>query len=98
MNNLDKIYEEVGLDKVAFSKGYTEYLIKLLAKLDNFTMKCNFQFTETNQEVNDKFSNEMESVLVMNTTKEFQSIFMKQDESKEIALSFYVDIKLEPIF
>ena len=61
-------------------------------------MKCNFQFTETNQEVNDKFSNEMESVLVMKTIKEVQSIFMKQDESKEIALSFYVDIKLEPIF
>jgi D-sedoheptulose 7-phosphate isomerase len=35
MNNLDKIYEEVGLDKVAFSKGYTEYLIKLLVKLDH---------------------------------------------------------------
>ena len=61
-------------------------------------MKCNFQFTETNQEVNDNFSNEMESVLVMKTIKEVQSIFMKQDESKEIALSFYVDIKLEPIF
>ena len=61
-------------------------------------MKCNFQFTETNQEVNDKFSNEMESVLEMKTIKEVQSIFMKQDESKEIALSFYVDIKLEPIF
>ena len=61
-------------------------------------MKCNFQCIETDQEVNDKFSNEMESVLVMKTIKEVQSIFMKQDESKEIALSFYVDIKLEPIF
>jgi len=40
----------------------------------------------------------MESVLEMKTIKEVQSIFMKQDESKEIALSFYVDIKLEPIF
>lgn len=35
MNNLDKIYQEKGLKPEAFSKGYIEYLITLLNKLDH---------------------------------------------------------------
>jgi D-sedoheptulose 7-phosphate isomerase len=35
MNNLDKIYQEVGLDPVAFSKKYTSYLGILLESLDH---------------------------------------------------------------
>ena len=35
MNNLDKIYNEVGLDPINFSKGYAEYLITLIQKLDH---------------------------------------------------------------
>lgn len=35
MNNLDKIYQQTGLNEVNFSKGYTEYLITLLGQLDH---------------------------------------------------------------
>ena len=35
MNNLDKIYQEKGLEEVGFSKAYTDYLITLLQKLDH---------------------------------------------------------------
>jgi D-sedoheptulose 7-phosphate isomerase len=35
MNNLDKIYQENGLDEVGFSKRYTEYLITVLQQLDH---------------------------------------------------------------
>lgn len=35
MNNLDKLNITVGIDPIAFSKGYTDYLITLLAKLDH---------------------------------------------------------------
>lgn len=34
MNNLDKIYQSKGLEAVAFSKGYVDYLITLLQQLD----------------------------------------------------------------
>lgn len=34
-NNLDKIYQEKGLNGVEFSKAYAEYLITLLQKLDH---------------------------------------------------------------
>jgi len=36
MNNLDKLYQEKGLDAFEFSKGYASYLITLLEKLDHF--------------------------------------------------------------
>jgi D-sedoheptulose 7-phosphate isomerase len=35
MNNLDKLYQERGLDAFEFSKGYASYLITLLEKLDH---------------------------------------------------------------
>ncbi len=35
MNNLDKLYNEKGLEPKAFSKGYTDYLITLLQQLDH---------------------------------------------------------------
>lgn len=35
MNNLDKLYQSVGLNGVAFSKGYADYLITLLQQLDH---------------------------------------------------------------
>ena len=35
MNNLDKLYQEKGLDAFEFSKGYASYLITLLEKLDH---------------------------------------------------------------
>ena len=35
MNNLDKLYQEKGLDAFDFSKGYASYLITLLEKLDH---------------------------------------------------------------
>jgi len=35
MNNLDKIYNNIGLDAAAFSKGYVDYLITLLQQLDH---------------------------------------------------------------
>lgn len=35
MNNLDAIYQSVGLDAVKFSKGYTDYLVSLLEMLDH---------------------------------------------------------------
>jgi D-sedoheptulose 7-phosphate isomerase len=35
MNNLDKIYNDKGLDVIAFSKGYSEYLITLINKIDH---------------------------------------------------------------
>lgn len=35
MNNLDKIYKSTGLDAIAFSKGYVNYLITLLEQLDH---------------------------------------------------------------
>lgn len=35
MNNLDKIYQEKGLNAIEFSKSYAEYLITLLHKLDH---------------------------------------------------------------
>lgn len=37
MNNLDKIYNEVGLEPSAFSKAYASYLISLIQQLDH---KC----------------------------------------------------------
>ena len=41
MNNLDKIYEEFGLNKKQFSKSYVEYLKKLLDELDHDNIsKC----------------------------------------------------------
>ena len=41
MNNLDKIYKKVRLDKKLFSKNYVEYLKKLLDKLDHDNIsKC----------------------------------------------------------
>jgi D-sedoheptulose 7-phosphate isomerase len=35
MNNLDKIYQEKGLDAAKFSKGYADYLITLIHQLDH---------------------------------------------------------------
>ena len=35
MNNLDKIYQENGLDEAGFSKRYTDYLITVLQQLDH---------------------------------------------------------------
>jgi len=35
MNNLDKLYLESGSDALSFSKGYAEYLVKLLGELDH---------------------------------------------------------------
>jgi D-sedoheptulose 7-phosphate isomerase len=35
MNNLDKIYNNVGLDPLEFSKGYVNYLVTLLQQLDH---------------------------------------------------------------
>jgi len=35
MNNLDKLYLESGSDALSFSKGYVDYLVKLLGELDH---------------------------------------------------------------
>lgn len=35
MNNLDKIYQEKGLNGEAFSKAYADYLTTLLSQLDS---------------------------------------------------------------
>ena len=35
MNNLEKIYQKTGLDALAFSKAYAEYLITLIGQLDH---------------------------------------------------------------
>jgi D-sedoheptulose 7-phosphate isomerase len=35
MNNLDKIYQKNGLDALAFSKAYADYLITLIGQLDH---------------------------------------------------------------
>jgi D-sedoheptulose 7-phosphate isomerase len=35
MNNLDKIYQEKGLNAAAFSKGYADYLVTLIQQLDH---------------------------------------------------------------
>ena len=35
MNNLDKLYLERGSDALSFSKGYADYLVKLLGELDH---------------------------------------------------------------
>lgn len=35
MNNLDKIYQKTGLDALAFSKAYADYLITLIEQLDH---------------------------------------------------------------
>lgn len=35
MNNLDKIYKDKGLDAIAFSKGYSDYLITLINQIDH---------------------------------------------------------------
>jgi D-sedoheptulose 7-phosphate isomerase len=35
MNNLDKIYQNTGLDAFAFSKAYADYLISLIGQLDH---------------------------------------------------------------
>ena len=35
MNNLEKIYQKTGLDALAFSKAYADYLITLIGQLDH---------------------------------------------------------------
>jgi D-sedoheptulose 7-phosphate isomerase len=56
MNNLDKLYHEKGLDAVEFSKGYTNYLITLLEKLDHKGIaQCINQMEEARQNENTIF-------------------------------------------
>ena len=35
MNNLDKIFQDVGLNAIEFSRGYVKYLMTLLEKMDH---------------------------------------------------------------
>jgi D-sedoheptulose 7-phosphate isomerase len=56
MNNLDALYEEAGLDAIKFSKGYTEYLITLLEKLDHARLaECINQMEEARENGNTIF-------------------------------------------
>jgi len=56
MNNLDKIYREKGLDAEEFSKGYVDYLITLLQKLDHQKIsECINQLEEARQNGNTIF-------------------------------------------
>lgn len=56
MNNLDKIYENHGLEAVPFSKGYVDYLITLLQQLDhNKIAECIQQLEEARQNNNTIF-------------------------------------------
>jgi D-sedoheptulose 7-phosphate isomerase len=56
MNNLDKIYQEIGLNATEFSKSYAEYLITLLQKLDhNGIASCIKHLEEARQNDNTIF-------------------------------------------
>lgn len=56
MNNLDKIYQEKGLNAMEFSKSYAEYLITLLQKLDhNGIASCIKHLEEARQNDNTIF-------------------------------------------
>lgn len=56
MNNLDKIYQEKGLNATEFSKSYAEYLITLLHKLDhNGIASCIQHLEEARQNENTIF-------------------------------------------
>lgn len=56
MNNLDNIYKEKGLNAEAFSKGYVEYLVTLLQKLDHRKIsECITQLEEARQNGNTIF-------------------------------------------
>lgn len=47
MNNLDKIYQEQGLDAAAFSKGYADYLVTLIQKLEHEKIAQCIRYLET---------------------------------------------------
>jgi len=56
MNNLDKIYHNTGLDAIAFSKGYVDYLITLLQQLDHEKVaECIHQLEDARQNNNTIF-------------------------------------------
>lgn len=56
MNNLDALYQKAGLDAVNFSKGYAEYLITLLEKLDHTRLaECIYQMEEARENGNTIF-------------------------------------------
>ena len=56
MNNLDKIYNENGLDAMAFSKGYSDYLITLINQIDhNKIAECIRHLEEARQKENTIF-------------------------------------------
>ena len=56
MNNLDKIYNDKGLDAIAFSKGYTDYLITLINQIDhNKIADCIGHLEEARQNENTIF-------------------------------------------
>ena len=65
MNNLDKLNTTGGIDPIAFSKGYTDYLITLLAKLDHQKVaECIQQLERARQNGNTIFviGNELDDV------------------------------------
>ncbi len=56
MNNLDRIYNEKGLDVIAFSKGYSDYLITLINQIDhNKIAECIRHLEEARQNENTIF-------------------------------------------
>jgi D-sedoheptulose 7-phosphate isomerase len=56
MNNLDKLYQEKGLDPKAFSQGYVAYLITLLKNLDHSKVaECIEQLEDARQNDNTIF-------------------------------------------
>lgn len=56
MNNLDKIYNDKGLDAIAFSKGYSDYLITLINQIDhNKIAECIRHLEEARQNDNTIF-------------------------------------------
>lgn len=56
MNNLDKLYQSVGLETIAFSKGYADYLCSLLENLDHVGIsKCINELEDARQNGNTIF-------------------------------------------
>jgi len=56
MNNLDKIYNDKGLDAIAFSKGYSDYLITLINQIDHSKIaECIKHLEEARQNENTIF-------------------------------------------
>lgn len=56
MNNLDNIYKDKGLDVIAFSKGYSDYLITLINQIDHSKIEeCIRHLEEARQNENTIF-------------------------------------------